>query len=143
MSTQFESLLIRGGRVLRGDLATTAEADLLVERGWIAAIEPAGTITREGRQVFDASDRLLIPGLVNAHTHGPGALAKGLIGDRVPLEVFLNANGAVRQDGHRLALGLEVRVRHRHRGLFVAARDELRHLVAAVVDDRFVNAAEA
>ncbi len=95
MSTQFESLLIRGGRVLRGDLATTAEADLLVERGWIAAIEPAGTITREGRQVFDASDRLLIPGLVNAHTHGHGALAKGLIGDRVPLEVFLNANGAV------------------------------------------------
>ena len=32
-----------------------------------------------------------MPGLVNAHVHGHGTLAKGLVGDRWPLELFLNA----------------------------------------------------
>ena len=35
-----------------------------------------------------------MPGLVNAHTHAHGALAKGLCGDRWPLELLLNANPA-------------------------------------------------
>ena len=43
--------------------------------------------------VDDASDCLLMPGLVNAHTHAHGALAKGMVGDRWPLEVFLNSVG--------------------------------------------------
>ena len=55
----------------------------------------------------------------------------------------LDADRAVAQHRHRLAFGLEVAVRHRHRGLFVAAGDELRRRVAAVVDDRLVDAAEA
>ena len=55
----------------------------------------------------------------------------------------LQADRAVRHDGQRLAFDLEVAVGHRHRRLFVAARDELGLLVTAVVDDRFVEAAEA
>ena len=89
------SCLIRGGRVLRGNLQSCERADMLVEDGMIAAIEPSGRIDPAHHRVVDASDRLLMPGLVNGHTHGHGALAKGLVEDRVPLEVFLSASGAI------------------------------------------------
>ena len=36
-----------------------------------------------------------MPGLVNGHTHAHGGLGKGSVGDRVPLEVFLSASGAI------------------------------------------------
>jgi 5-methylthioadenosine/S-adenosylhomocysteine deaminase len=89
------SLLIRDGRVLRPDLRTCEPADLLVENGFIRAIEPPGCITRVDVETVEATDRLLVPGLVNGHTHAHGGLGKGAIGDRVPLEVFLSASGAV------------------------------------------------
>ena len=63
----------------------------------MAASSPSSTrasYRRRTLHVVDASDRLLVPGLVNGHTHGHGALGKGLVGDRVPLEVFLSASGA-------------------------------------------------
>jgi 5-methylthioadenosine/S-adenosylhomocysteine deaminase len=40
---------------------------------------------------IEAADRAIIPGLVNAHVHGHGNLAKGLVEDHWPLELFLNA----------------------------------------------------
>src|SRR5262249_56645441 len=40
-------------------------------------------------------DRLLVPGLVNGHTHAHGGLGKGAEGDLVPLEVFLSASGVI------------------------------------------------
>ena len=46
-------------------------------------------------EVIDARDRLLLPGLVNAHTHAHGALGKGLAGDRWSLELLLNANPTI------------------------------------------------
>ena len=46
------------------------------------------------------------------------------------------------QREHRPALDLRVPVRHGHGRLFVAAGQQLRQLVAAVVDDRFVQAVE-
>ena len=87
--------LVSGGRVLRADLKTCDPTDVLVEDGFILAIEPPGRIMREDVDRVDASDRLLVPGLVNGHTHGHGALGKGAVGDRVPLEVFLSASGAI------------------------------------------------
>jgi 5-methylthioadenosine/S-adenosylhomocysteine deaminase len=89
------ALLIRGGHVLRGDLKSWGAADLLVESGVIRAIEPFGSITREDVEIVDAQDRLLVPGLVNGHTHAHGGLGKGSVADRVPLEVFLSASGAI------------------------------------------------
>jgi len=89
------TMLISGGHVLRADLKTCRPADVLVEDGCIRAIEPPGQITREGIERIEASDRLLMPGLVNGHTHGHGGLGKGAVGDRVPLEVFLSAGGAI------------------------------------------------
>jgi guanine deaminase len=90
-----DPVLVRGGRVLRDASHPCAHADVLVADGKIAAIEPPGVIDPSGRKSIDATDRILIPGLVNAHTHGHGALGKGLVGDRVPLEVFLSASGAM------------------------------------------------
>ena len=87
--------LIRGGRVLHGDLQTCGVADVLIDGGMIEAIEPPGTITDHNAEIVDAADRLLVPGLVNGHTHSHGALGKGLVGDRVPLEVFLSGASAV------------------------------------------------
>ena len=55
----------------------------------------------------------------------------------------LQADGAVGHHRQRLALGLEVGVGHRHRRLFVGAGEQLRALIAAVVDERFVQPAEA
>ena len=88
-------MLLSGGRVLRADLKTCDPADVLVEDAFIIAIEPPGRIAREDLDRIDASDRLLVPGLVNGHTHGHGGLGKGAVGDRVPLEVFLSASAAI------------------------------------------------
>ena len=88
-------MLISGGHVLRADLKTCRPADVLIEDGFIRAIEPPGQITRGNLKRIEASDRLLVPGLVNGHTHGHGGLGKGAVADRVPLEVFLSASGAI------------------------------------------------
>jgi guanine deaminase len=87
-------LVLSGGRVL--DLAARAAPlrDLLVIDGKIAAISPSGEGRPADAEIVDVTDRLLMPGLVNAHTHAHGALAKGLCGDRWPLELLLNANPA-------------------------------------------------
>src|SRR5215467_16036723 len=85
-----ERVLIRGGRVLAHSRAKLIEADLLAEGGRIAAIEPWGRINRGDAREIDARDRILIPGLINAHMHGHGNLSKG-IGDRWTLELLLNA----------------------------------------------------
>ena len=85
-----ERTILRGGRILRHSRAELAEADLLVESGRIAAIEPWGRIDPEGAREIDARDRILIPGLLNAHMHGHGNLSKG-VGDRWTLELLLNA----------------------------------------------------
>ena len=89
------STLIRGGRVLRADFLTCDPADVLVEHGFIRAIEPVGRITRGDVETIEAADRLLVPGLVNGHTHAHGGLGKGAVGDCVPLEVFLSASGVI------------------------------------------------
>ena len=73
------------------------------------------------------------------HVHGD-AIAPGVI-DRH--RGVLQADGPVRHDGERLAFGLEIAVRHGDRRLFVQAGDELGTRVAAVVDHRLVQAAEA
>ncbi|MGH7125512.1 MAG: amidohydrolase family protein, partial [Stellaceae bacterium] len=85
-----ERTLIRGGRVLQHSRAALVDADILVESGKIAAIEQWGRITLGDARAVDARDRILIPGLINAHMHGHGNLSKG-IGDRWTLELLLNA----------------------------------------------------
>jgi guanine deaminase len=84
------STVITGGLVLASGASHAAPADLLLHDDLIVAITPPGEVTSESAQRIDAANRLIIPGLINAHTHSHGGLAKGA-GDRWSLELLLNA----------------------------------------------------
>jgi 5-methylthioadenosine/S-adenosylhomocysteine deaminase len=88
-------LVIRNGRVLDLETRRAELADILIEDGTIRAVGPPGMTVPDDAETISAADRLLAPGLVNGHTHAHGALGKGLVGDRVPLEVFLSASAGI------------------------------------------------
>lgn len=87
--------IVRGGAVL--DIAghRAQPADILIDGDEIREIGAPGLQAPADARVVDATDRLLIPGLVNAHTHGHGGLSRGLVADRVPLELLLVGGPAV------------------------------------------------
>jgi 5-methylthioadenosine/S-adenosylhomocysteine deaminase len=87
------ALLIRGGRVLRGSDSGLEEADVLVDGDRIAAVAPqlAGPAAAE---LLDARAFLVLPGLINAHTHAHNNLLRGLAG-RWTLEDLLNHGPAL------------------------------------------------
>src|ERR1041385_5633488 len=82
--------ITRGGRVLDIAKGTADFADILVEDDTIREIGPPGCPAPEGSREIAAARRLIHPGLVNAHTHAHGNLAKGM-GDRWTLELLLTA----------------------------------------------------
>lgn len=90
--------VIRGGRVLDRPAHGAPARDILVDGDTILEIGPPELAAPDGAAVVDARGRLLMPGLVNAHTHGNGNLAKGM-GDRWTLETLLNAGFYLH--GHR------------------------------------------
>ncbi len=93
--------VVRGGRVLDGAGRGGDRADILISGDTIRAVGTPGMAVPEHATEVDAGDRLILPGLVNAHTHGDATLAKGL-GDRWTLELLLNA-APMRQRGVRLS----------------------------------------
>ncbi len=82
--------ILRGGRVLDIAAGTAEAADILIEGDTIREIGPPGCPAPASAAEMSAARRLLHPGLVNAHTHGHGNLAKGM-GDRWTLELLLTA----------------------------------------------------
>jgi guanine deaminase len=89
-----QRMVIRGGRVLDIETRRAELADILIENGTIRSVGPIPSAPQDA-EIVDAADRLLAPGLVNGHTHTHAALGKGLVGDRVPLEIFLSAAVAI------------------------------------------------
>ncbi len=74
-------LIITGGLVLTCDPANHAgRFDLLVRSGRISTVAPPGTLARQyaDAQMIDATDKLIIPGLVNAHFHPESLLLRPL-----------------------------------------------------------------
>ena len=61
-------LLIKNGRVLDPSQNIDRVADILIEDGRIAAIEPS--LEKDGAEVFDASGLVVTPGLLDIHVHG-------------------------------------------------------------------------
>ncbi len=101
-------LLISGGLVLAADNARAALRDIVIDGDTIVDIAAPGTVTSAKAEVLDARRRLVIPGLINAHTHSHGGLSKG-VGDLWSLEHLLNAapwigGGRRHEDKHLAAL---------------------------------------
>ncbi|HWD59667.1 MAG TPA: amidohydrolase family protein [Stellaceae bacterium] len=90
--------IVRGARVLDIAAGTAAPADILIDGDTIGEIGPPGLAAPEAAAEIDAANRLIHPGLVNAHTHSHGNLGKGM-GDCWPLELLLTA--APMLTGHR------------------------------------------
>jgi guanine deaminase len=102
------ALLLHGGHVLRGAGPAPERADVLVEGDRIAAVGPA--LPRPaGAESLDAAPFLVVPGLVNAHTHAHNNLLRGLA-DRWTLEDLLNhgpaLNGGRTAEDHYLSAAL-------------------------------------
>jgi len=78
-------LLITGGRVIDPSLGLDATRDVAIANGRIVAVEP--TITAEAAETLDARGKLVVPGLLDIHTHAargkeepPLCLADGVTG---------------------------------------------------------------
>ncbi len=82
--------IVRHGRVLDIARHRAPLADILIAGDTIAEIGAPGLAAPDAAAVVDATDRLIHPGLINAHTHGHGNLSKGM-GDRWTLELLLTA----------------------------------------------------
>ncbi len=102
------ALLLHGGQVLRGPGPALERADVLIEDDRIAAVEPSLPRPAEVESI-DASPFLIVPGLVNAHTHAHNNLLRGLA-DRWTLEDLLNhgpaLNGGRTAEDHYLSAAL-------------------------------------
>jgi guanine deaminase len=82
--------IIRGARVLDARAHRADAADVLIAGDIITEVGAPGLASPSDATVVDARGMLLHPGLINAHTHAHGNLAKGM-GDRWTLELLLTA----------------------------------------------------
>jgi len=113
-----EPTLIRNVRIVDGTGGPmTAPRDILIERGRIARIAPAGSISPGSAHVLDAAGRVVIPGLMDLHAHTyrpdllPGFLYFGVTTIRdqgssmAPLVAYANAIAAGVLPGPRIGYG--------------------------------------
>jgi cytosine/adenosine deaminase-related metal-dependent hydrolase len=86
---QTRRTLIRGGLVYDhdGDVHKPATADIMVEGDTILAVG-SRIDASAAAETIDACDRLIIPGLINAHYHSHDTLCRGLF-EELPLEFWL------------------------------------------------------
>ena len=86
------TLCVTGGRVLRPD-GRVERADVVVDRdaGTIRTVDAPGEVAEAvdaATETLDAEGSLVIPGLVNAHTHVAMTLLRGYADDK-PLDAWL------------------------------------------------------
>jgi len=86
-------LFIANGEVLPADHERPAPADILVDGDRIVAVG-SGLAAPPDAVRLDATGKLIVPGLINAHTHAHNNLIKG-VADSVTLELFLNIGPAM------------------------------------------------
>jgi guanine deaminase len=94
-----DTLLIVDGLVLCSAQHSPRLLDLRIEDGRITEVGAPGQFAGwPAARTISAADRLVIPGLVNSHTHAHGTLGRGAVPD-VALEGFLAAAPSIH--GHR------------------------------------------
>ena len=87
--TDPKRLLIRGGQVYDhdGNVHKPPVSDVLIEGRNIIAVGP--DLATDGvQEVIDAHDKLVLPGLINAHYHSHDTLCRGMF-EELPLEIWL------------------------------------------------------
>ena len=86
------TLLIRGGHValLDDELTVLSDGAVAIVGNRIGAVGSAADVGAryDGAETIDASGKLVMPGLINAHTHLYSTLARGLVADIEPSSSF-------------------------------------------------------
>ena len=118
-------IAIRHGRVLSDAHDAGAPADILIVGNRIEQIAAPGALSVSGAQEIDATDCLVMPGLINGHTHAHGGLGRGLVEDCVSLEGFLAQAGAANGSRTLADVGLSARL---------GAVEMIRHGCTACID---------
>jgi 5-methylthioadenosine/S-adenosylhomocysteine deaminase len=74
-------ILLKGGVVLTLDrqVGDFAQADVLIEGGKIREVRPNIEVSRDAAAVIDASNRILIPGFVDTHSHSYQGLLRNIL----------------------------------------------------------------
>ncbi|HJS56457.1 MAG TPA: amidohydrolase family protein [Vicinamibacteria bacterium] len=81
-------MLLKGATLVSLDPPRVEEVDLRIEADRIAE-RGAALAARAGEEILGLEGRVVLPGLVNAHTHLYGALARGMPGPAKPPRGFL------------------------------------------------------
>jgi 5-methylthioadenosine/S-adenosylhomocysteine deaminase len=91
MSVSEFDIFIKNGTILTMDYENTTieKGDLGISGDTIAYIGPAGDMEAHGARIIDAGGGILMPGLINGHTHAAMTLFRGLADD-LPLMEWLN-----------------------------------------------------
>ncbi|HII67813.1 MAG TPA: amidohydrolase family protein [Thermococcaceae archaeon] len=79
-------ILIKNGRVIYGENLDIINADIYIEGNRIAKVGKGLKLSAE--YVIDANGKVISPGFINAHTHSPMVLLRGLADD-LPLMEWL------------------------------------------------------
>jgi 5-methylthioadenosine/S-adenosylhomocysteine deaminase len=82
-----ETLCVADGLVLRPD-GSVVEADVLVDQSAGEIIDVSPDLAGTADETLDATDAVVLPGLVNAHTHAAMTLLRGYADDK-PLDAWL------------------------------------------------------
>jgi guanine deaminase len=124
-------IILRGAQALTGEelVHERRPVDVVIESEWIAAVAPAGSL--EGDEVYDLSNHLLLPGLINGHQHSHEHFQKGRV-ENLPLEIWM----------HLMRSGLAVPLTPRQAYLrtLVGAIEALHTGTTTVVDDLILGA---
>lgn len=135
MSEAGRSLAIRGGTVITmdADRRVLPNATLIVRDGAIVAVEDGDGEVPDGTRVVDATNAVVLPGIVNAHTHLLQVLLRGVY-EELPFSEWL------RNIYH---LGERLTDEHNHVSALLGCGESLLSGVTTVVEHNFLNRSTA
>jgi cytosine/adenosine deaminase-related metal-dependent hydrolase len=124
------SLLIENGTVLTGGQAMRVlpNHSVLIEDGFITKVAPKARLKAVGGKRVDASGKVVMPGLINAHTHFYSTFARGLMKTR-PARDFV---GVLKNLWWRLDSALTTE--DCYYSALIALLDAIRHGTTTLID---------